>query len=415
MIELGQVVIHDNESSTQTRVKLLGLLTALGAGEVLATRIATALSETMRVYVLAGVEANCLIALAQDDTGVALEVRLAGPGRCPDVSSLRVVATDVQVRNGDPHTIRTRIPIGSSNLVLTPAFIERERSRVQQRSRRELMAELRDKNRQLEAHNEALEETVAERTAELRDANGRMRRDLQAGAEYVRGLIPPPMESPVRIEWNYIPSSALGGDTIGYHWLADNLLAFYLIDVTGHGLDSALLSITVINVIRAGTLQGVDMTRPAQVLTALNESFPGVDHGDKLFTMWYGVYNTSTRELAWGGGGHHPAVLLTSGTPEPKLLESTGPLLGAIPSIPFEEECCVIPPRSRLIISSDGVFEIIRDDRLVWTLNEFNAFLAERGAAHDGPLIGDVFAKATRMRGSDRFDDDFSIIEATFA
>jgi serine phosphatase RsbU (regulator of sigma subunit) len=35
---------------------------------------------------------------------------------------------------------------------------------------------------------------------------------------------------------------------------ANDHLALYLIDVTGHGLDSALLSVTVTNVIRAGCI-----------------------------------------------------------------------------------------------------------------------------------------------------------------
>jgi serine phosphatase RsbU (regulator of sigma subunit) len=39
-----------------------------------------------------------------------------------------------------------------------------------------------------------------------------------------------------------------------------------LIDVTGHGLDSALLSVTLTNIIRTGALSGVDMKHPDQVL-----------------------------------------------------------------------------------------------------------------------------------------------------
>ena len=100
MIELGQVIIRDDESSTLTRVKLLGLLTALGAGDVLATRIATALSEVTRMYVLAGVEARCRVVLNQDDTGLALEIRLAGPGRPPDLGPLRVVNRQRKIRCG---------------------------------------------------------------------------------------------------------------------------------------------------------------------------------------------------------------------------------------------------------------------------------------------------------------------------
>jgi sigma-B regulation protein RsbU (phosphoserine phosphatase) len=66
---------------------------------------------------------------------------------------------------------------------------------------------------------------------------------------------------------------------------ANDHLALYLIDVTGHGLDSALLSVTVTNVIRAGALPGTDMKRPDQVLAKLNEAFQGQQHGNKYFTI----------------------------------------------------------------------------------------------------------------------------------
>ena len=92
--------------------------------------------------------------------------------------------------------------------------------------------------------------------------------DFAAGVKYVMGCIPAPMDGPVSIDWRYIPSSSLGGDTIGYHWIDDDHLALYLIDVTGHGLDSALLSVTITNVLRSGSLTGADMRRPDQVLAS---------------------------------------------------------------------------------------------------------------------------------------------------
>ena len=122
-------------------------------------------------------------------------------------------------------------------------------------------------------------------------SDDRMRKEFADGVAYVRGCIPPPMQGKVAVDWRYIPSSTLGGDTIGYHWIDDDHLALYLIDVTGHGLDSALLSVSINNVIRSGSLPGADMRRPDQVLASLNESFQGRQHSNKFFTIWYGVYS----------------------------------------------------------------------------------------------------------------------------
>ena len=413
MTKLGVIPIRDQQAVTDVRVKILGLLRALGADEVRATRTAVAVSELAHRFVSAGESAQCRVDVEQDESGTRLRLSIAGAHVAPNGAGLEVFFDSLR-----PLGARETGIVGELTLAQAPRLTERvlrdERARIQRKSRNELLEELRVKNRQLERYNEQLEVTVADRTAELRAANDRMRRDLDAGATYVRALIPPPMTEPIRIDWRYIPSSDLGGDIIGYHWLRDDLLALYLVDVTGHGLDSALLSVTVTNVIRAGSLPGVDMAQPGQVLEGLNEAFPAERHGDKFFTIWYGVYSTTTRALSWSGGGHHPSVLLTPGKREPTMLESFGPLVGAVSGLPYEQDVCDVAPGARLLISSDGVFEILRDGKLVWTLDGFNTFLAERAGASNGPLAEDVLAEAVRLRGSDQLEDDFSIIEAMF-
>ena len=51
-----------------------------------------------------------------------------------------------------------------------------------------------------------------------------------------------PAGSKVPADWRFITSSSLGGDSFGYHWLAPNQLAIYLLDVCGHGVGAALLA-----------------------------------------------------------------------------------------------------------------------------------------------------------------------------
>lgn len=241
----------------------------------------------------------------------------------------------------------------------------------------------------------------------------RMRAEFAAGLKYVRDCIPPPMHGVVSVDWRYVPASTLGGDIIGYHWLDRDHLAVYLIDVTGHGLDSALLSVSLTNIIRTGALSGADLKRPDQVLTQLNEAFGGRQHGNKYFTIWYGVYQSTTRKLTWSGGGHHPAVLLIPGQPDPTILSSEGPMMGVIPQAEFPAQSCQIPAETRLLIFSDGVFEIFRDKRQMWNLADCIAYLAVLGR-EGGNLMEELLDHVQRLRGSPHLNDDFSIIEARF-
>ena len=245
----------------------------------------------------------------------------------------------------------------------------------------------------------------------LRDE--RMRSEFAAGIQYVRDCIPPPMHGPVSVDWRYRPASTLGGDAIGYHWVDDSHLALYLIDVTGHGLDAALLSVTVANVIRAGALAGADMKQPDRVLAKLNDAFQGEQHGERFFTIWYGVYHRVHRTLTWAGGGHPPAIVLVRGRPNPLLLPSSGLIMGVLRGVDFPAQSCRIPAGARLLIVSDGVFEIYRDGHSVWDLDACIAYLAAL-ADRQGNLLDELLDHVHQLRGSPHLEDDFSVIEVRF-
>src|SRR5215471_2754055 len=138
----------------------------------------------------------------------------------------------------------------------------------------------------------------------------RLASELAEAAVYVRSLLPAPLESPIKVQWRFHPSAELGGDAFGYHWLANNNLAIYLLDVSGHGVGAALLSVSVLNVIRAESLAGADFSNPASVLHHLNRVFQMDRHNNLIFTMWYGVFDPVTRQLTYASGGHPPAVLI---------------------------------------------------------------------------------------------------------
>jgi serine phosphatase RsbU (regulator of sigma subunit) len=174
-----------------------------------------------------------------------------------------------------------------------------------------------------------------------------------------------------------------------------------------------LLSVTVANVIRAGALHGTDMNRPDQVLAKLNDAFQGEHHGQRFFTIWYGVYHSASRTMSWAGGGHPPSLLLLRGEPNPLLLPSGGLIMGVLRGANFPAQSCTIPVGARLLIFSDGVFEIFRDGRAVWNLDACIAYLTAL-AERPGSLIDEVRDHVYQLRGSSRLDDDFSIIEARF-
>ncbi len=240
-----------------------------------------------------------------------------------------------------------------------------------------------------------------------------LRQEFAAGLEYVRNCLPKPLTGSIVADYRYLPASTLGGDTLGYHWLDERNLAIYLIDVTGHGLGSALLSVSISNLLRSGAAGAVDMRRPDQVLEILNSTFQGRQHAGRYFTIWYGVYDASSQILTWAGGGHHPAVLVDPCAPEPVLLASTGPMMGVFNEAKFTASSREVTLGSRLLIFSDGVFEIRQDEEMMWDFPGCVALLASISRGGQS-VMDELLQHARTLRGSQHLDDDFSIIEVRF-
>ena len=239
--------------------------------------------------------------------------------------------------------------------------------------------------------------------------------DIATAARYVRSLLPPPREEgAIRADWRFIPSASLGGDAFGYHALDAEHFAVYLLDVCGHGVGAALLSVSALNAIRSEALPATDFHDPGAVLAALNRAFPMERQNDMFFTIWYGVHHAPSRTLRWAGGGHPPALLVAPGAGKPRLLDSDGPLIGAVDGLEFASSAVEVPAGSRLFVFSDGAFEISRPDGSMWRFDEFLGELSGATAGAESPMDRLV----TRIRGisgREDFNDDFSMLDVRFA
>jgi sigma-B regulation protein RsbU (phosphoserine phosphatase) len=275
--------------------------------------------------------------------------------------------------------------------------------------RLELLARLRHHSRGYVALIERNEAFAALQASQQVLAN-----DLATAAHYVRSLLPPPCEEgAVRADWRFIPSTELGGDAFGYHALDDEHFAVYLLDVCGHGVGAALLSVSALNTLRSEALPQTDFHDPAAVLAGLNRAFPMERHNDMFFTVWYGVYHGPSRRLRWAGGGHPPAVLVAGDGGPPRLLDSDGPLIGAVEGLEFEASSTEVPLGSRLYVYSDGAFEISLENGSMWDFREFLAALAAPSSGSESPMDA-LVTQVRRLSGRDDFADDFSMLELRF-
>lgn len=251
---------------------------------------------------------------------------------------------------------------------------------------------------------------------QIEETQQRLEAELQEAGKYVISILPEPITEPFNITWAYDPSTELGGDSFGYHWIDDTHFAIYLLDVCGHGVGAALLSVAAINVIRTGSLPGVDFHEPGQVLGGLNETFQMERHNNMYFTIWYGVYDTTTRTLKHASGGHPAAILLHPGEngDTPEELRSPGMLIGAMPGMSFKSANTVIPAGARLFVFCDGAYEIKRADtgQMLDYETDFLPYLVANGRSKTLPQ--DLLAWIRSIHANPTLDDDYSFVAIDF-
>ena len=240
-----------------------------------------------------------------------------------------------------------------------------------------------------------------------------LKSELEEAENYVKSLLPELLNDEfIKTDSVFISSAILGGDSFGYHWIDPDFFAVYLLDVCGHGVGAALLSISALNALRGQSLPDVDFKDTAAVLTALNNAFDMEKQNGMYFTMWYGVYNKKTQELSYSSGGHPPSVLVQD--KKSHRLKTPGMVIGGMPNMKYKSATISIKSNDRLYIFSDGAYEIdyIEKKRMM-NFEDFEEKLIEATNGKESKTQAMVEFSRT-AQNDHKFEDDYSLVEVTF-
>jgi sigma-B regulation protein RsbU (phosphoserine phosphatase) len=266
-------------------------------------------------------------------------------------------------------------------------------------------------NQDLLAKKQALEEL----NQNLQRQKQILETELAEAADYVRSLLPTSLVGAVTIEALFVPSTQLGGDCFDYYWIDNEHLAIYLLDVSGHGVGSALLSVSILNILRSQSLPNTNFYRPNEVLKALNDKFQMSSNGEKYFTIWYGVYNRVKRQIVYANAGHPPAILCTNNIANIHIqqLTSLDLPIGFLPDINFDLAVAEVEENSVLYVFSDGAYEIQQPDGNIWGLNSLLNLLSKSNKTNPVDLH-EVLAQIMKLSNNPRLDDDLSLLQVIF-
>ncbi len=214
-----------------------------------------------------------------------------------------------------------------------------------------------------------LERELSNQNVKLREAGDKMRRDLDAAAKVQQAMLPRNNISTLhaRSAWAYQPTDELAGDAIGLHLVDDRYLVAYVIDVSGHGVPAALLSVTAMHYLepvpeatsllrdasRASGLGSVQ--RPGLVAEALNRCF-SENSDNRFLTMILCVLDTHTGQLHATTAGHF-APLIMRGSEIVPVPDVGGPPLAVMDGIDYGDMSVPLQPGDRVYLYSDGFLE----------------------------------------------------------
>lgn len=333
------------------------------------------------------------------------------PGSMNGLQLLEFLKTDEHLRDiavivisslEDPEVIAGSIELGADD------FMPRNFDQNLLKARINNILEKKEYKKQSDKVLKQLMETQAKLAAELRDA-----------ASYVHSILPRRSTwKHVRADWVFIPSLSLGGDSFYYQPIDNDNFMLFLIDVSGHGIEAALLSITIMNILRSQALGNVDFKEPASVLSCLNTSFRLEEQNNMFFTIWYGVYNASTRTLTYASGGSPPAILAKPDGSHQEL-STDGVIIGVDEQAHFVENSLEIDSGSTLFLFSDGIYEVHTGDKNLLDWDEFLEILKEEANScclnpcKESRAREIISAVRSRMKNT-TFNDDVSLMEFSF-
>ncbi|MCY3883809.1 MAG: SpoIIE family protein phosphatase [Gammaproteobacteria bacterium] len=297
----------------------------------------------------------------------------------------------------------------------------------------------------VERHTLHLEDSVKRRTAQLEKSKNQLRSlvvalernaelmdsDLERAEVIQRSLLPrnPPRVGGFSFSGLYIPGKNVGGDVYDVIRIDERHIGLVLADSTGHGVSAAMLTVLFKN--RLDIIeQDDDAYRSAQpspsasealglpvqshsaipVFTRVNEELISDVVGSSMFvTALFCILDTHSGKFSVASAGHPPLLVLRA-YGEVETIEASGPALGLYSDAHFSEESLVLESGDRVLMYTDGLFNLGGDDR--FTLDDVATHLGE--IPHHSGALRELLGRITDgLEYVDRDDVTMLLIDVT--
>ena len=248
---------------------------------------------------------------------------------------------------------------------------------------------------------------------ELQRKQKRIEQDLKSAAAIQQSLLPAssPRIDNLQVAWKFEPCEQIGGDIFNIHNMDERNVGLYMLDVCGHGVPAALISVAVSQFLNgADGLLGnnCELVSPDIVLNRLDHAFP-FERFDSFFSIICMTLDIKQGVLTYSSAGHPPPVLIRSNGPT-ETLDHRGPSIGIGSEDSIGQQSIKLQTGDKVLLYTDGIIEnrnsagrFFGKQRFYDTINKFRSESVEN-------IVETVYTSAKEFRQEAKPDDDISIL-----
>jgi len=267
--------------------------------------------------------------------------------------------------------------------------------------------DLLNKNRKLEAANE-----------NLAAAYHVIEESLISAARLYEALLPKPTQQFDQILFQslFIPCEYVAGDMFNYFKLDKDRIAFYLLDVTGHGVPAAMTSFTLSHFLAPprnpedpSSHHLLNASEPVELAHTLNNLFLGESGVGRAFTIIFGIINPSKETIRFIQAGH-PSPIYLPAEGQPRTIGDGGPPMGFFRDAHFDQYTCPFRPGDRIILYSDAIVECDNPEEQPYDMERL---MTQAEQTRNVPLarsLNQIREDLENWSGIETFEDDFTLL-----
>ncbi|WP_245904248.1 PP2C family protein-serine/threonine phosphatase [Roseicyclus mahoneyensis] len=275
----------------------------------------------------------------------------------------------------------------------------------------------------------AMQREVMDKNRLLTDALGEIRTlyaALDQDLEEARRLQQAQMQDrfrrfgPVEVSLWLKASGPIGGDMVGCFPVNDTVIGAFGLDVSGHGVASAMIAARVSGILSAATPdQNIALTRmedgslrplsPDMAAARLNKMILSEIRSDRYFTLCLGFLNLCTGRMRMVQAGHpHPLVLRADGRVE--TVGEGGLPIGLVREAVYSSFDVGLGSGDRMLIYSDGLTECVNAEGETLDEDGLARLVAEHADLRGPAFLGALEDGLARFAGTDTLGDDASVV-----